>query len=65
MGGFGVVVISAAVVVFGVEISKREISLLDGPLRELGEFSVEVYLNSDVSGNIKVNMAQDAGETAS
>ena len=65
MGGFGVVVISAAVVVFGVEISKREIRLHDGPLRELGEFSVEVYLNSDVSGNIKVNMAQDAGETAS
>jgi len=26
---------------------------------------VEVYLNTDVSGNIKVTIAQDAGETTS
>ena len=64
-GSVGASEIAAAVVASGVEVSKSEIRLHDGPLRELGEFSVEVYLNTDVSGNIKVTIAQDAGETAS
>jgi large subunit ribosomal protein L9 len=64
-GSVGASEIAAAVVACGVEVAKSEIRLHDGPLRELGESSVEVHLNADVSGNIKVTIVQDAGESTS
>jgi large subunit ribosomal protein L9 len=64
-GSVGAAEIAAAAAACGVEVGKSEIRLHDGPLRELGEFSVEVYLNTDVSGNIKVTIVQDAGESTS
>jgi large subunit ribosomal protein L9 len=64
-GSVGASEIAAAVVAYGVEVAKSEIRLHDGPLRELGESLVEVHLNADVSGNIKVTIVQDAGESTS
>ncbi len=38
----------------GVEIGKSEVRLPDGPLRELGEYEVDVHLHSEVNTVLKI-----------
>lgn len=38
----------------GVEIEKSEVRLPEGPLRELGEYEVNVHLHSEVNAILKV-----------
>lgn len=38
----------------GVALEKREVALPEGPLREVGEYDVELILHSDVAQPIKV-----------
>ena len=38
----------------GVEIDRSEIRLPSGPLREVGEYQVEVYLHPEVSAHVSV-----------
>jgi len=44
----------------GVEIDRSEVRLPSGPLREVGEYQVEVYLHPEVSAH--VNVAVEAEE---
>ncbi|MGR8918749.1 MAG: 50S ribosomal protein L9, partial [Gammaproteobacteria bacterium] len=64
-GSVGTVDIAEAVTAQGVEIEKREVRLPEGPLRELGEFDVEIHLHADVDRVIKVIVrAEDAVSAA-
>ena len=40
----------------GVEVSKNEISLPDGALRQIGDFVIESQLHSDVTGSVSVKL---------
>ena len=40
----------------GVEVSKNEISLPDGALRQIGDFVIESQLHSDVTGSVSVTL---------
>lgn len=39
-----------------IEISKREISMPDGPLYAIGLYDIEIQLHSDVVANLKVEI---------
>jgi len=53
-GSIGLSDIAAAVVEAGVEIEKREVRLPEGPLRNVGEFDIDLHLHSDVDAVVKV-----------
>ena len=53
-GSIGTRDIAAAVTAAGVDLSKAEVRLADGALRELGEFDVPVHLHSDINATVKV-----------
>jgi large subunit ribosomal protein L9 len=40
----------------GVELSKKEISLPQGPIHQIGDYDVHVHLHSDVNTSIKVKV---------
>ncbi|MCG6934755.1 MAG: 50S ribosomal protein L9 [Proteobacteria bacterium] len=53
-GSVGVADIASALTDAGVEIAKREVSLPEGPLRQVGEYTVDIHLHSDVTRPVKV-----------
>ena len=53
-GSIGVSDIVAAVQAAGVEIEKSEVHLLEGPIRQLGEYEVAIHLHSDIATAVKV-----------
>ena len=46
--------IAEAVTATGVELSKNEVRLPEGPIRALGEFEVDLHLHVEVDTKIKV-----------
>ena len=58
-GSVGTADISKAVTDTGVELAKSEVRLPDGPLRQTGEFNVEISLHADVITSIQVIIAPD------
>ena len=53
-GSVGNVEIAEAMDKMGHEVEKREILLPDGPIRQLGEYEIQLQLHGDVSAAIKV-----------
>ena len=53
-GSIGARDISVAATQAGMPIEKREVLLPNGPLRELGEYEIEVKLHADLVGLLKV-----------
>jgi large subunit ribosomal protein L9 len=45
----------------GYDIDKKKISI-EEPIKRLGEHSVEIKVNADVSAHVKVNVISDASE---
>jgi large subunit ribosomal protein L9 len=43
----------------GVEISKHEIRLPNGPLRQVGEYEIAVHLHPDVDASITVHVVAE------
>ena len=43
----------------GVEISKSEIRMPDGPIQEIGEFKIDVHLHADIDVEIKIIVVPD------
>ncbi|HID99607.1 MAG: 50S ribosomal protein L9 [Candidatus Parabeggiatoa sp.] len=43
----------------GIKISKHEIRLPDGPIRQVGEYDVEVHLHSDVDAFVTVQVVAE------
>ncbi|MGH8613252.1 MAG: 50S ribosomal protein L9 [Gammaproteobacteria bacterium] len=58
-GSVGALEIAEAVSVAGVELRKREVRLVSGPLRELGEHVVPVRLHADVEALLKVHVVAE------
>ena len=48
----------------GVEIDRSEIRLPSGPLREVGEYQVEVYLHPEVSAHVSVAVEAEEAFTS-
>lgn len=58
-GSIGVRDIADAVTAAGVEVSKSEVRLPEGPLREVGEYDITIQLHSDVSAVIKLSVVAE------
>lgn len=55
-GSVGTAEIAAAICEKGVSVIKREIRLPDGAIRVVGEYDIDIDLQSDVVATIKVNI---------
>jgi large subunit ribosomal protein L9 len=60
-GSVGVNDIVTAVAEAGLEVTKHEIRLPDGPFRTLGEYEVELHLHADINARIKLTIAAEQG----
>ncbi|MCY3751622.1 MAG: 50S ribosomal protein L9 [Gammaproteobacteria bacterium] len=58
-GSVGINEIAAAIADSGLEVTKREINLPDGPFKSVGEYEVELRLHADVDARIKLVIAAD------
>lgn len=63
-GSVGTVDIAAAIVALGAECEKREVRLPDGPLREIGDYEVEIHLHPDVNAVVKVKVVSEDAPAA-
>lgn len=59
-GSVGPSDIADALTAMGQEVAKREVRLAEGPLRLLGEHTVEVHLHSDVNVSVAVHVVADS-----
>lgn len=53
-GSVTVAEVAKAVTDAGVEISKAEVSMPEGPIHMVGEYEIAIYLHSDVAQPVKV-----------
>jgi large subunit ribosomal protein L9 len=53
-GSIGTRDIAEAVSAAGVEVEKSEVRLPEGPLRNVGEFEVDLHLHTDVEATVKL-----------
>ena len=59
-GSIGTRDIADAISAAGVEVSKAEVRLPYGAIRELGDFEVDVQVHSDVTATIKLSIVAQA-----
>jgi large subunit ribosomal protein L9 len=59
-GSVGTRDIAAAITAAGVEVTKSEVKLPVGTLREVGEFEIDLQIHSDVTATIKLVIIQEA-----
>lgn len=62
-GSIGTKEIADAITKKGVEIKKSEVVLPNGAIREVGEYSVNLILHSDVTASIKVTVVAEETPT--
>ena len=55
-GSVGPADISDAVTAAGVELAKREVRMPTGPIRQAGEYEIDVHLHSDVNTKVKITI---------
>jgi len=55
-GSVGTADIASAITEDGVEVAKSEVRLPAGPLRNIGEFDIELHLHSDVDATVRVEI---------
>lgn len=53
-GSIGASDIADAVTARGVEVEKREVRLPEGPLRQAGEYEIQLHLHADVDADIRI-----------
>jgi large subunit ribosomal protein L9 len=65
-GSLGTADIAEACTAAGVPVRRSEVRLPDGPIRTLGQHSIELHLHSDVNATIRITVvAEDDGGQAS
>ncbi len=65
-GSLGTADIAEACTAAGVPVRRSEVRLPDGPIRTLGQHSIELHLHSDVNATIRITVvAEDDGSQAS
>jgi large subunit ribosomal protein L9 len=55
-GSVGTADIAAAITEAGVEVEKSEVRLPSGPLRNVGEYEIDLHLHSDVDTTVRVEV---------
>jgi large subunit ribosomal protein L9 len=55
-GSIGARDLADAITTAGVEVSKSEVRLPEGPIRELGEYEVEIQIHSEVTQVVNVSV---------
>jgi len=55
-GSVGPIDIAEALVAIQVEVERSEIRMPDGPIHELGEFTIGVHLHGEVDAEVKVRV---------
>lgn len=55
-GSVGAADIADAVSAAGIELQKHEVRLSDGPIRQIGEYDVDLHLHNEVKTQIRVNV---------
>ena len=58
-GSVGVNDIATAVTEAGLEVTRHEVRLPDGPFRTLGEYEVELHLYADINARITLIVAAE------
>ena len=59
-GSVGAADIAEAITAAGVELTRQELRLPDGPLKSTGEYEIPARLHAEVSATIKVHVVPDA-----
>ena len=59
-GSVGTSDIAEAAAAAGHEVHKHEVRLAEGPLRQLGEFSIPLHLHADVDAHVTVEVVPEA-----
>ncbi|OGT69339.1 MAG: 50S ribosomal protein L9 [Gammaproteobacteria bacterium RIFCSPLOWO2_02_FULL_38_11] len=59
-GSIGPRDISQAFVKAGIELEKSAIQLPQGPLRQLGEYEIQIILHTDVATTVKISIVPEA-----
>lgn len=60
-GSVGILEVLNAIKEKGIEVHKREINMTTGPIHSVGEYEVEILLHSDVTANLRVEVAAAKG----
>lgn len=55
-GSVGVNEVKEALVAKGLEVSKREIVMPEGPLHSIGNYMIEIHVHSDVVANLQIEI---------
>lgn len=58
-GSIGVRDIADLITAAGIEVSKSEVRMPEGPLRNIGEFGLEIQVHSDISANVTVTVVAE------
>lgn len=58
-GSIGTRDLAAAITAAGVEVTKAEVRLPDGVIREIGEFEVSIQLHAEVTQVVNVSVVSD------
>jgi len=58
-GSIGVRDVADAVTAAGVEVSKSEVRLPEGPIRTTGDFEIDIQLHSDVTATINLSVVAE------
>ena len=59
-GSVGAADIANAVSAAGIELQKHEVRLPAGPIRQIGEYDVDLHMHSEVKTQIRVNIIAEA-----
>ncbi|MGB3725859.1 MAG: 50S ribosomal protein L9 [Glaciecola sp.] len=59
-GSVGTRDIAQAITDAGIEVSKSEVKLPEGTLRETGEFTIDIQVHAEVMANVKLNIIAEA-----
>lgn len=58
-GSIGVRDVADAVTAAGIEVSKSEVRLPEGPIRTVGDFEIDIQLHSDVTATINLSVVAE------
>ncbi len=58
-GSIGVRDVADAVTAAGMEVSKSEVRLPEGPIRAVGDFEIDIQLHSDVTATINLSVVAE------
>jgi large subunit ribosomal protein L9 len=58
-GSVGTIDIARAITEAGFEVEKREVRLPEGPIRQIGDYDIDVELHGDVVATVKVSVVAE------